>query len=151
MDCHEARQHWNLYHDSEGDPQLHFAIEEHLARCPGCAEWFKQQSRLEGMLTDKLIEGRATPALWDSVLERTGLRRKRKLGRWFLFTGVVGCAASILIALVWLSFFRGRGSQSDLDALSADWHERLSTGKGAVEFSSHSDHDVEEYLKNKVD
>ena len=61
MNCNEARQHWNLYHDSEGDAELHFRISEHLAGCADCAQWFSQQSRLEGLLVGVTF----TPSMRD--------------------------------------------------------------------------------------
>ena len=74
MTCDDVRQHWNLYHDSEGDSQLHFQINDHLGQCPACAQWFAQQSRLEHLLAEKLVQGEAsapcppTPVLWNQVL-----------------------------------------------------------------------------------
>jgi predicted anti-sigma-YlaC factor YlaD len=75
MNCNEARQHWNLYHDSEGDADLHFCISEHLAMCPECARWFAQQSRLEILLAARLASQPATPAVWQRVRQHCGLQQ----------------------------------------------------------------------------
>ena len=65
MNCNEARQHLMLYLDSEGDPELHFRISDHLAMCPECAEWFAKQQRFEQAVNERLAEGEATLAcLW---------------------------------------------------------------------------------------
>src|SRR5260370_38340894 len=101
MNCNEARQHWNLYHDSEGDAELHFQISEHLAICPDCAEWFGQQSRLEGLLAEKLTCQSPTPELWNQVLSRCGLIRPAAARRWLWLAGVAAWAALLGMALLW--------------------------------------------------
>ena len=81
MNCTEARKNWMLYLDSEGDPQLHLHIGDHLGRCPACAEWFARQQQLEDAVRDRLAAGDSTPVLWGRVLDKAGLapRRPRRL------------------------------------------------------------------------
>ena len=50
MTCTEARQQWNLYHDSEGDAELHFQVNEHLAMCAGSSR--KIRDEITGAGTD---------------------------------------------------------------------------------------------------
>src|SRR6266851_7542874 len=101
MNCNEARQHWNLYHDSEGDAELHFQISEHLANCPDCAEWFSQQSRLESLVAEKLSSQSPTPELWNQVLTRCGLIQPAPARRWLWLAGVAACAAVFVVAVLW--------------------------------------------------
>jgi anti-sigma factor RsiW len=148
MNCNEARQHWNLYHDSEGDPALHFRINEHLAVCSDCAQWFAQQSRLEHLLAEKLKSELATPELWDKVLRGAGLKQPVPSRRWLLLAGVAACAAAAVVLLGSRLFFPR--PEADLAPLSAQWHERLSRGEESVQFHSDSDLAVEAYLRQRV-
>lgn len=147
MHCNEARQHWNLYHDSEGDAELHFQINEHLAVCPDCAEWFAQQSRLEDLFAEKLRSQIATPELWNQVLSRTGLKQPASVLRSWLWLGSMAACLAIIAVTVWVL---NRPSAPDLAKLSVDWHLRVATGKETVQFSNESDLEVERYLRKRV-
>jgi hypothetical protein len=149
MDCNEARQHWSVYHDSEGDPTLHLRISEHLEGCPDCAQWFSQQSRLEELLAETLRAGPATPELWDQVLSRSGLRRATAGRRWLWLASVAACAAAVAV-LVGVRLWPANGRGSDLDTLAAAWHERLAAGDEPLQFRNDSDQAVETYLRKRV-
>lgn len=150
MNCHEVRRHWNLYHDSEGDAELHFQIGEHLAMCPDCAEWFSQQSRLEGMIKEKLGLLPADPALWNKVLAKTGLRRPVRVRSWIWLSGVAASIA-VVAALMW--FWQGGSAHAaDLSKLAASWHQKVLAGQ-EPEFRPESDSpdvEVENYLRKHV-
>jgi hypothetical protein len=147
MNCNEARQHWSLYHDSEGDAELHFQIGAHLGECPQCAEWFSQQGLLEHLLADKLGSQRPTPELWDQVLGRCGLARPARARRWVWLAGV---AASVVLAVfVYWHWFRVSPGPN-LAELTAAWHQRLTEGGEPVQFHSESDLEVERYLRKQV-
>jgi len=151
MTCDEARRHWNLYHDSEGDAELHFRIGEHLATCPDCARWFDQESRLEHLIAEKLRSGPETPELWDRVLTECGIvRRPRSPRHLMVLVGVAACAASLLLAWWGPGWFGPRTAGTDLAVLTASWHERLVDGREPVPFRSHSDLEVERYLRSRV-
>jgi anti-sigma factor RsiW len=150
MTCAEARQHWHLYHDSEGDARLHLEIEEHLAGCPACAAWFPLQSRLEDLVTEKLAEPPADPALWTGVLAGAGLKQPKPARRWFWLAGVAATAATVLLVVGGIAHLRTPSKGSDLAQVSATWHERLQSGQEPVQFASASDHEVEAYLKGRV-
>src|SRR5260370_471577 len=120
MNCNEARQHWNLYHDSEGDAELHFQVSEHLAICPDCAQWFSQQSRLESLLAEKLASQSPTHEMWNQVLTRCGLSQPSPARRWAWLGGVAACAAMLIVAVL-LTWNRS----PDLGKLTAARHERL--------------------------
>lgn len=150
MNCNEARQHWNLYHDSEGDAELHFQISEHLAVCPHCAEWFSQQSRLESLLVEKLNAEAPTPELWNDVLTRSGLLQPAPDRRWLWFTGVAACAAVLVVAMLWTWNRSPVQPSPDLAKLTAARHERLAAGAELPQFESRSDLEVEDYLRKRV-
>jgi anti-sigma factor RsiW len=149
MTCDEARHRWHLYHDSEGDARLHLEIEEHLAGCPECAEWFHQQSRLEELLAQKLRDMPADAALWDRVLTIARLKKPQPARRWLWFSGMA-VATMILVAIVGWYVVRPAPPGADLSAISATWHERIHSGSEPVAFASRSDQDVEAYLKYRV-
>src|SRR5258708_1090588 len=142
MKCNEARQHWNLYHDSEGDAELHFQISEHLAICPDCAQWFSQQSRLEGLLAEKLNSQAPTPEGWNEVLVRCGVGQRAAGGRWLWLASVAACAAVIVITVLWPGNRRtpvaNAPGSPDLAKLSAATHERLAAGRDVPQFESRS-------------
>jgi anti-sigma factor RsiW len=150
MNCNEARQHWNLYHDSEGDAELHFQISEHLATCPDCAEWFSQQTRLEALLAEKLGSQPPTPELWNQVLSHCGLTRPAPARRWLWLTGVAACAAMLVVALLWTPNRWPVRPSPDLAKLTAARHQRLVDGEEAPELQSRSDLEVEDYLRKRV-
>jgi hypothetical protein len=151
MNCNEVRQHWNLYHDSEGDPVLHYQINEHLAECPACAEWFHQQSRLESVLAEKLRAepGTPDPELWDRVLGHCGLQQPAARRLWPWLASVAACLAVLVTALLWRTVGPG-GADTDLAQLTTAWHQRLCEGDEPVEFQARSDQEAEAYLRNRV-
>lgn len=146
MNCHEARRHFMLYFDSEGDAELHLRINDHLAMCPECAAWFAKQARLQAMVEEKLRAVAATAKVWERVLSRAGLVKPARSRRWLRVGGVVAAAALLLLAgvMVWLS------TRPDLARLTAQWHEDLSKGRVAPDYASTSDLDVEKYLHQRV-
>jgi anti-sigma factor RsiW len=150
MNCHEVRQHWNLYHDSEGEAEQHFQVNEHLAICPDCAQWFSQQSRLESLLADKLRAGQRTPELWNQVLARSGLTPGPASRRGAWLTGLAACMVALAMIGWWYLSRSGQSSAPDLAHLSAAWHERLESGTETPPFHSTSDLEVESYLRKQV-
>jgi hypothetical protein len=150
MTCDEVRRHWNLYHDSEGDAELHFRIGEHLAMCPECAQWFDEESRLEHLIVDKLRSVPETPELWDRVLARSGLTPPSPARRWMILVGIAACAASAAVVWFGAAALFPPSKEADLAELAALWHQRLVDGRVEVPFRSRSDAEVERYLKTRV-
>lgn len=67
MNCTLIRSNWELYHDSEGNSPLYREVNEHLARCPACRQWFDEQQGFEGGVTSRLREVSPSPELWTRI------------------------------------------------------------------------------------
>ena len=152
MNCDDSRRHWSLYHDSEGDAELHWQISQHLEHCIPCAEWFAKQSRFEDLLADKLREPVDDDQVWASVLAGAGFTRPARARRWLLFTTLAVCAATLLLAVLgpWRIGRKGDHRDQNLSELTAKWHEQVSSGRLAVPFESSSDVAIEDYLRGEV-
>jgi anti-sigma factor RsiW len=142
-----------LYLDSEGDPELHFRLGDHLAMCPQCVEWLARQGRFECALKARLAEGEETPGLWDRALKRADAlppaARRRRLVR----VGLLAVAAALLLAVaagLWFALRPPAHHAHDLPLVAVDWHERLLRGETRPDFESTSDQAVDRYLKEKV-
>lgn len=147
MNCHDVRQHWSLYHDSEADAETSFQISEHLAMCPECAAWFARQSQLERSIQAQLGSSTATKPLWDRVLTDSGLAQPRPTRRRLLYAGAMIC----LVVAGFLGWpFLTPSAHADLVDLSSDWHEHLVDGQQPVDYRSESDLEVEAYLRQRV-
>jgi len=153
MNCDEIRRHWNLYHDSEGDAELHWTISQHLDDCPSCAEWFAKQSRFEDLLAEKLGDVSGDEQVWQRVLAGAQLARPATNRRWFVYSSLVACAASLLLLVsgFWLMQLSGANGTASLSHLAAEWHEQLTSGQVRAPFESESDLKVEDYLLREVD
>jgi anti-sigma factor RsiW len=138
-----------LFLDSEGDPQLHLCIKEHLASCPDCATWFAREQHLDQKLCQAIASGQQTTQLWQRVLagmespQAPAQRRKR-----LAFTTVLTAAA--LIALAFGLQFWARTFPSELSRNAAEWHEQWQLGNVHPDLVSTSDHEVDRYLKTRV-
>lgn len=153
MNCDETRRHWHLFHDSEGDAELHHQINEHLGMCPDCARWFYQQSRLEDALVEKLRRGEPTKALWDNIRRQCFTPEPAAARSWFTLHRALFLAACVLIlAITSITYWGDRAftSSPDLAALSAALHEKLASGQEAVKLTSRSDAEIEDYLQRQV-
>jgi anti-sigma factor RsiW len=152
-----------LYVDSEGDPELHLRISQHLGVCPECAEWFARQQRFEQALTEGLASGDATPGLWERVLARAGVHRKAPTvrGTWVLLAGTLAVAASLVLGVILRLGNAGPGplqlgpgddhSSTDLARVTAAWHEEVLSGAVTPDRKGFAtDREVEDYLRAKV-
>lgn len=153
MNCDEARRCWNLYHDSEGDAELHLHINEHLESCPACAEWFFKQSLFEDHFTQHVAPQPADPQLWRSVLAAAGVTTAAPRPTVASRITLIACLAAMLLMAVTVGFvWRAQQSQAEpsLSAHAAGLHTRLVSGEVAVPFRSQSDLEVEDFLKEQV-
>ena len=155
MNCQEARRHWNLFYDSEGDAELHFQLNEHLESCVECAEWFDKQSRLESLIEERLGNAPASEASsqvdWTTVLVGAGVTPTTKSRSWLFFgSTILALAASLLVLVGLYGLPFGNDSSPSLSHLSAEVHQHVAAGSLRPEFESQSDIDVDEYLLNRV-
>jgi anti-sigma factor RsiW len=155
MNCNDVRRHWMLYVDSEGDPEMHFRINEHLGMCPSCAQWYAQQQRFEQGLTERLAATPATPDLWDRVLSRALVRPPSSpRRRWLVVAGTWGgglaAAAAVIVAAILLIRYAIQPTGPELARLAADEHEQVLQGALQPEFVSTSDEEVDRYLKTRL-
>jgi hypothetical protein len=151
MNCHEAQRHWNLYHDSEGDVELHLRLGDHLEACAACAEWYRRQSHFERQLAAKLRAPGPDGSVWRQIhrniaLSSTPLAEPRRT-RWWL-----SVAAGLLVVawVVWRGLPTSFVETADLAQISAQWHQRLEAGEETLQFRSESDLAVESYLRERV-
>jgi anti-sigma factor RsiW len=139
-----------LYLDSEGDPEMHLQVSDHLGMCPDCAEWFARQQRFEQALAERLAPGEPTPDLWERVLTRAGISTSPPIRRrWFAVGGVLSAAVVLLGVLVVLGAWQRR-ARAELPRLTIDCHERHLRGVSQVEFLSEDDREVERYIRQQV-
>ncbi len=159
MDCKQVRSHWSIFHDSEGDAEIHFGIEQHLECCEQCRKWFDGQERIERSLTTALNQsdsGNESLVNWDQVLTESGVvlsKPSPKIGRRVsrsLIT-LVAIAASLL---VFISFWvLQSGSNENIPSLlqeSIAVHRFVATGSLRPDFESTSDIEVDRYLVRRV-
>jgi anti-sigma factor RsiW len=150
MTCTEARRHWMLYLDSEGDPALHLRVRAHLAYCPSCADWFALQGRLERAVTERLAAGEATPQLWERVLARAGLVGRAPARRRRLALAGALAAAAALLAVLLLRPWAGPAPRPELAREAAGLHERWARGELRPELLSTNEREVDRYLKARA-
>jgi anti-sigma factor RsiW len=149
MNCNEVRRHWELYHDSEGDSELYLAVNEHLAGCLHCSEWYAQQSTLEHAIEAKLVAFQPTTKLWDRVLQHAGLAEPAAPRGWSFLGTALAIAATLLISVgVWQVW--PTTQPEHLSQFAAAVHQQLTNGAAEIEFTSGFDEEVEAYLKNRV-
>jgi len=154
MNCKQAKQHWHLFHDSEGDAELHHQINEHLAMCPGCARWYFQQSRLEDALEEKLRVGQPSKLMWDRIRAQCVDKQPAAAPGWLFTKRMFGLAALIIVVgLVWYTFaLSGPDATAapDLADLSVGLHDKLASGEEALKLYSQSPQEVEDYVRSRV-
>jgi hypothetical protein len=148
MICVEARQHWELYLDSEGSPELHLRVRRHLGSCPACASWFSRQQWLEREINQALGAGDPTSDIWERVLARSGIRG-RGIRRRPLLIGAA-CAAAAIAVVVLVIAFQGQGeAHAELTRDAADWHTQWQAGRFRPELMSRSHQEIEDFLKTR--
>lgn len=148
MTCDEVRQNWMLYVDSEGDPELHLRISDHVSACPDCAEWLTRQQRCEEAITERLGEPE-DPRLWERVLTRAGVTQPVRSRRPLILGGIL-VAALVLLAVIVGWPRPPKPPAVELARLTTDCHERHLRGVSQVEFRSQDDHAIDRYIRRQV-
>jgi len=149
MNCLEARRHWHLFHDSEGDAELHLQINSHLSQCKDCARWYSQQSAVEEAVTRTLCTGlEPTADMWRRIEQ--SIRPSRAIANrgWVLFGSTALALAAAVLVMVGLN--AKSPMPNELATLSADWHGKFSDGGVTPAYVSTSHLEIEDYLKKHV-
>lgn len=158
MNCQEARRHWNLYYDSEGEAELHFQLNEHLETCSDCGQWFDQQNRLEALIEERLgasaevgTQDDGSDLDWSTILVNAGVTPAKTTRRWlFMGSALLALAASILLMLGFFTRGERPSGDADLALLSSEVHGHVSNGGLRPDFESVSDVEVDQYLLGRV-
>lgn len=151
MNCATAQEHWELYHDSEGDAQLYLEINDHLARCASCQEWFERQRSFEASLLARLRGDSRSDDMWTRLEDQLCKTTSATSRTWSSLLRYVAVAASIvLMGVLWRFAGDAHSRESNLTRLVSVCHERLVGGSDPLQFESESDLAVEAYLKNRV-
>ncbi len=146
--CEQVRRQFELYADSEGSPSTFQGINDHLASCEQCSDWYRKQLRFESDLSDALQVSTPTDNIWDMVEEsvRRSSHEPLRLNRW-----VVASAASLLVTLLaWIMIVSVNDDRGQLAQLAFSEHERLANGREPLQIASESDLEVEAFLKRRV-
>lgn len=154
MNCKQAREHWNLFYDSEGDAELFLKVNEHLEECSDCADWFEVEGSLERTIQNSLREDNSDSALWTEILQKANITPERSAFH-FNWSKPLLLAICLLVLLAVWRIMDSPSSETQpgtlkLANLAAELHESFISGKQDVEFFSHSALEVEGYLHRKV-
>jgi anti-sigma factor RsiW len=135
MKCHQARQLFFLYYDSELDPRSVEEVNLHLEACPACRERWGRETRLEEAI-DRAA--RATAASlddfpWSELEARVrGGRASRSAARAWI-------AAAVLVLLglsgwlVYLAVDHHGADVADVARSAAEHHDKYLSGKSPVQ------------------
>jgi hypothetical protein len=151
MNCTTAQEHWELYHDSEGESQLYLEVNDHLSRCAACREWFERQQSFEASLLARLRGDSRSDDMWTRLEGQLCKTTSATSRNWSSLLRYVAVAASIvLMGVLWRFAGNSHSRALDLTGLVSVCHERLAGGSDPLQFESESDLAVEAYLKNRV-
>lgn len=147
MKCHEVRQLFPLYYDSEGDAEIQFRIADHLGACDGCREWFARESRHVAAL-DKMLRADMVPnyEIWLRIEQQCKPRPAQRLfawPRWPVAAAVLLSATVLMTGLVWYSF----AAVEHLSAQAASFHDEYIRGGRRPALTSESVEAIEKWLR----
>lgn len=148
MTCKEVRQNWMLFVDSEGDPELHLRLSDHLAMCPGCAEWLTRQQRFEQALAERMSEPEDS-SIWERVLRFSSVKEPAQRRRRVALRSVLVAAVVVLAGVVIWSTNR-QAVSAELPRLTADCHQRHLSGVSQIEFRSQDVGAIDRYITSQV-
>ena len=154
MNCDEIR-HWLAAHlDGELDPAQSADVAGHLKTCAACAEEFRRQSAMRGLVREKLPAFAPPPHLATRIGAQ--LRAKKAGAAPWRFWRPAGILAGTLAALA-LAFFSGykRGGQHILavqfcDEVVSD-HVQALTANHLTEVASSDRQIVKPWLAGRLD
>jgi Zn-finger nucleic acid-binding protein len=152
MRCHEVRQLFFLYHDSELDPRSVQEVNLHLEACPDCRGLWAREGRLEEAIARAAWEG-AGPLEdfpWEEVEARIRAARARRRvpGGW------AGAALALLLAavaaLVFLQVNRSAPGAEAAAHSAMEHHEKYLAGKSPVQVRGPESRSVRDFYAGEL-
>jgi hypothetical protein len=120
MDCKTARLLLEFHRPRapELDPMEAHPLDEHLARCPECDTFARDERRLDDHLGRALRQVEVPPGLQVRLLDRLAADRADRLRRRIghALRGLAAAAALLLITSVGLSWWAGHRPAADAEA-----------------------------------
>lgn len=146
MNCTEASQLLEAYHDGELDLVRSVEIEQHLAACERCALALKNLRALSAAISPASF-----PAPAD--LRRQLFSRSQKPARNFNrnLTDVLALAAALVLGFFLAQVFSRARSENALLATLTDDHIRSLAGSHLTDVASTDQHTVRPWFEGKID
>jgi anti-sigma factor RsiW len=135
MKCHEARQLFFLYHDSELDPRSAEEINLHLETCPACREVWTRERRVEDAISRAAwtAAGPLEAFPWKDIEEQVRRRPATPSAarRWMVAAGLLLGLVAVVFAL--LQFGRSGPTVSTAARSAVEHHEKYLAGKSPLQ------------------
>ncbi len=135
MKCHEARQLFFLYHDSELEPRSAEQVNLHLEACQACRDVWSRERRVE----DAIYRAAWTSAgpledfPWKDIEARvqSGRRPRSAARRWIVAAVVLLGGLAVVFALLELN--RARPTVATAIRSAVEHHEKYVAGRSPVQ------------------
>lgn len=135
MKCHEARQLFFLYHDSELEPRSAEAVNLHLEACPACRDVWTRERWVEDAISRAAwtSAGPVEDFSWNDLQARVQSRRRprRPARRWIAAAVVLLGSLAVVFALIELN--RSRPTVATALRSAVEHHEKYMAGKSPVQ------------------
>ena len=135
MKCHEARQLFFLYHDSELDPRSAEEVNLHLEACPACRDLWARERRVEDAISRAAwtCAGPCEDFPWKAFESRlqSGLRSRGAPRRWIAAAVVVVALLASVIVLLDVGRFASTVATAVRSAV--EHHEKYVAGKSPIQ------------------
>ena len=151
MNCAEASQLLEAYHDGELDLVRSVEVEQHVAACANCARRLQNLRTLRSVIAPAAFS--APEDLRDeifSIVPKIALMPMKQFPR--VLTNVLALAAALAIGFFLARFFAPHVSeQQTLVAALTDSHIRSLAGTHLVDVPSSDQHTVRPWFEGKID
>ncbi len=136
MRCHEVRNLFGPYLDSELDAKTSYEIEQHLEMCPDCARVFETERKFDERIFAALRRGEKTPELWERLESRIAAPKVWDSVRRLNPLAIAGMATTVAAIIGLLAFWPWPKTHSlDLALAVEPDHRAYLEGKIASEFT----------------
>lgn len=152
MRCHEVRNLFGPYVDSELDAKTSFEIEQHLESCADCARVFKAERDLDGRIFSALRRGEKTEGIWAKleaqISSPTFWGRIKRIRP----STLVGLGVCLAVAVGLLAVFVGSNLRRlDLAVAVEKDHRAYLEGTMAPEFAGPLPEEIARTLSGRLD